>query len=109
MAETVKILGQVAPLVTTATTLYTVPAATSAVVSSIVACNQNAANVRVRLAFRLGGAALDPKQYVWYDALILSNLFLAETRGFTLAAGDVVTVYSDTANVSFTLYGVEVT
>ena len=42
MATTYKVLGQSAPSATTATTLYTVPAATSTVVSSISVVNTHA-------------------------------------------------------------------
>ena len=40
MATTYRVLGQSNPAATTATTLYTVPAATSAVISTINICNQ---------------------------------------------------------------------
>jgi len=39
MANTYKVLGQSNPSETTATTLYTVPSATSAVCSTIAICN----------------------------------------------------------------------
>ena len=42
MATNYKVLGQSIPSATTATTLYTVPAATQAVVSTITVCNQAA-------------------------------------------------------------------
>jgi hypothetical protein len=40
MATTYKVLGQLNPAATTPTTLYTVPASTSTVVSTITICNQ---------------------------------------------------------------------
>jgi hypothetical protein len=40
MATAYKVLGQVAPAATTATTVYTVPSATEAVVSSVTVCNR---------------------------------------------------------------------
>jgi len=42
MPTTYKVLGQSAPSATTATTLYTVPSATSAVVSTLVVANRAA-------------------------------------------------------------------
>jgi len=42
MANAYKVLGQVAPAATTDTTLYTVPAATEAVISTIVVANRSA-------------------------------------------------------------------
>ena len=44
MATTYKVLGQSNPAATTATTLYTVPAATSAIASTITICNQSTSN-----------------------------------------------------------------
>jgi hypothetical protein len=43
MATTYKILGQSAPAATTEVDLYTVPAATDAVVSTVTACNRGTA------------------------------------------------------------------
>jgi len=42
MATTYKVLGQIAPSAASATTAYTVPSATQAVISTITACNQHA-------------------------------------------------------------------
>jgi hypothetical protein len=58
MATSYKVLGQSNPAATTATTLYTVPAATQAVISTLVVCNQASTAATFRLAVRVGGAAL---------------------------------------------------
>lgn len=50
MANTLKVLGQSAPGAASQTTLYTVPAATSTVVSSIVVCNRSATPTSFRVA-----------------------------------------------------------
>lgn len=47
-----KVLGQSNPAATTATTLYTVPSATSAVVSTISVCNQAATSGTYRIVIR---------------------------------------------------------
>lgn len=109
MGQELKVLGQVAPAATTQTTLYTVPASTKVTVSTLHVCNQNNANVNVRVRIKVNGAADDPKQFLLYNFPIDKNDVAAFTEGFTLNAGDVVAVYSDTANVSFQLFGVEVT
>ena len=57
MATTRKVLGQVAPSATTDTTLYTVPAATSTVCSSLVVANRGEVTALVRVAVRVAGAA----------------------------------------------------
>jgi hypothetical protein len=108
-AETIKVLGQVNPGATTATDLYTAPAATSAVASSLTVCNQAAVAATFRVAVRPAGAALDPKHYLHYDAPLGANATLIATVGLTLAPTDVVTVYASSATVSFGLYGSELT
>ena len=52
MATTYKVLGQSNPAATTATTLYTVPSATSTVISTITICNQAATAATFRVAVR---------------------------------------------------------
>jgi len=109
MGEALKVLGQSAPAATTLTALYTVPAATSVTASSLVVCNQNVAKIKFRVSVAVAGAADAPKQYLYYDVEVLGKNSFTFTIGFTLAATDVVRVYSDTANTSFNLFGVEVT
>ena len=108
MPTAYKVLGQVIPSATTATTLYTVPSATSTVVSSISVCNQAGSDATFRIAVRPAGASLTAAQYIVYDASLSSNETIALTLGLTLAATDVVTVYASTANVSFSLFGSEI-
>jgi glucose-6-phosphate dehydrogenase assembly protein OpcA len=108
MATVYKVLGQVNPAATTATTLYTVPSATNTVVSTIVICNQAAAAATFRIAVRPAGATLAAIHYVAYDVTVGASDSTALTLGLTLAATDVVTVYASTATVSFNAYGSEV-
>lgn len=107
MATTYKVLGQSTPSATTATTLYTVPAATSAVASSIVICNQNASAKTFRIAVRPAGATLAGQHYLAYDAAIAANDSVIMTIGMTLATTDVVTVYASATLLSFSLFGTE--
>lgn len=109
MAETRKILGQLNPAATTLTALYTVPGATQVVESTLFVCNQGAAASTFRLSTSQNGAADDPKQYVYYDVAIAGNDTFARTVGVTLGAGDVVRVYAGNGNLSFNMYGVELT
>ena len=102
-----KILGQVNPSATTATTLYTVPSAKSAVVSSLTICNQTAIAATFRIAVRPAGAALAAVHYVAYDVTVGASDTTALTLGITLAATDVITVYASTATLSFHAYGDE--
>lgn len=107
MAVVYKVLGQVIPSATTATTLYTVPAATSAVCSTLSICNQGA-TTNIRVAIRPAGATLTASQYIAYDNYVSANDTLFLTLGVSLATTDVVTVYAGTATVSFSLFGSEI-
>ena len=102
-----KVLGQVNPAATTATTLYTVPSAKSAVISTLVICNQAASSATYRIAVRPAGATLAALHYVAYDISVGASDSTALTLGITLATTDVVTVYASTATVSFHAYGDE--
>ena len=108
MAETRKVLGQSAPSATTPTDLYTVPGATQVVGSSIVVCNRGATVTTFRISIRVAGAGANNKQYLYYDVEINQNDTFIATVGMTLGATDVVTVYAGNANLSFNLFGVEV-
>ena len=108
MATSYRVLGQVLPSATTATTLYTVPAATQAVISTVVIANQAASAATFRIAVRVAGATLEAKQYVAYDVTVGASDSTALTLGITLGAADVVTVYASTATVSFTAFGSEI-
>ena len=108
MATVYKVLGQVNPSATTATTLYTVPASTATVVSTITVCNQAASSATFRIAIRPAGATLAAIHYVAYDSTVAANDTTALTLGVTLATTDVITVYASTATVSFNAYGSEI-
>lgn len=107
MASTYKTLGQVSPSAATLTTLYTVPAATSAVCSTLSVCNRGV-STQVRLAVRPAGATISNEHYIVYDVVINQYESVFLTLGVTLGATDVVSVYAGTSDVSFGLFGTEV-
>jgi len=107
MAVALKVLGQSNPSPTTLTTLYTVPALTSAVGSSIVICNRSAVATSFRVAIRPAGVAISNEHYIYYDVAIGGNDTFIATIGMTLATTDVVSVYATLATLSFNLYGQE--
>lgn len=109
MAIVYKILGQANPSANTDTSLYTVPASTSAVCSTLVICNQAATGATFRIAVRQNGAALAAAQYISYDSTINANDSITLTIGMSLAAADIVSVRASSANVSFNLFGSELT
>lgn len=107
MAAAYKVLGQVAPSATANTDLYTVPAATQTASSTVSICNRGSTQTTFRIAVRVGGAPIDVKQYIAYDAPVDPNDTKFVTVGMTLAATDVVTVYAGNTNLSFNLFGAE--
>jgi hypothetical protein len=108
MPTTYKVLGQSNPSATTATTLYTVPSATQAVVSTIVVANLTATAATFRIAVRVAGATLANSQYVAYDITVGASDSTTITLGLTLGAADVITVYGSTANITFSAFGSEI-
>lgn len=108
MATSYKVLGQSNPSATTATTLYTVPAATEAVVSTITVANQTGSAGTYRIAIRPDGESLAAKHYIAYDTSIAANDNHTYTLGITLNAADVITVYASSANQSFNAFGSEI-
>ena len=103
-----KVLGQSAPAATTVTTLYTVPAATQAVVSTIAVCNRAATAATYRIAIRPAGATLANQHYISFDSTLAANDSTMITIGVTLAATDVITIHASTANTSFSAFGTEI-
>jgi glucose-6-phosphate dehydrogenase assembly protein OpcA len=108
MPTTYKVLGQSNPAATTATTLYTVPASTQTVVSTIVIANLAASAATFRISVRPAGAAQTNAMYVAYDITVGASDSTALTLGITLGATDVITVYGSTANLTFQAYGSEI-
>ena len=107
MPTTYKVLGQSNPSATTATTLYTVPSAKEAVVSSISVCNLASSSATYRIAIRPAGATLANVHYLAYDVTVGAADTTIITVGVTLATTDVITVYASTANLVFHAYGDE--
>lgn len=108
MATVYKVLGQSNPAATTATSLYTVPSATSTVVSTIAVANIGATSATYRISVRPAGAAQTNAMYIAYDVTISANDTVALTLGITLATTDVITIYSSNTNLTFNAFGSEV-
>ena len=107
MPTNYKVLGQSNPAATTATTLYTVPAATQSIVSTLTVTNQTATAGTYRIAVRVAGAALAAAQYLAFDVSLPGNATDTLTLGVTLGATDVITVYASAATFSFNAFGSE--
>jgi glucose-6-phosphate dehydrogenase assembly protein OpcA len=109
MPTVYKTLGQSAPSATTNTNLYTVPADTSAVISTLVIANRAATSAAFRIAIRPVGATIANQHYIAYDVPVGASDSTTLTLGITLAATDIITVYASTANLSFNVFGSEIT
>jgi hypothetical protein len=108
MPTVYKVLAQSAPSATTNTNLYTVGAGTSAVVSTLVVANRAASPATYRIAVRPDGATIANEHYVAYDVTVGASDSTTLTLGITLAATDVITVYASTANLTFSVFGSEI-
>ena len=108
MATAYKVLGQSAPSATTNTNVYTVPAATEAVISTITITNRAGTGATYRVAIRPDGDVLADEHYLAYDVAIGANDTTPLTLGLTLDANDVITVYCSTADFSIGVFGSEI-
>jgi hypothetical protein len=108
MATAYKILGQARPSNTSNTTLYTVPASTEAIVSTLSVTNVTANDQTFRLFVVPSGSGAGTNNAIAYDAAIPANSFTAFTLGLTLSAGDLVVIASGFADaVTFQAFGTE--
>lgn len=108
MATTYKVLAQSIPVGNSVSTLYTVPSATSAVCSTLSVTNQ-LTSTYYSVAVRPGGASLDPKHFIAYSASLNANDTAFLSVGLSLAATDVISVWSGHGSCSFNLFGMEIT
>jgi hypothetical protein len=109
MAIAYKILGQSAPANTSNANVYTVPSATSAVVSTIHIANVTNTAATARVFARIAGATAAAGNALAYDVSVAANSFVALTEGITLATTDIITVQTGTSNaLTFTVFGSEI-
>ena len=109
MATVYKVLGQSAPTAATATSLYTVPSATSTIISTINVVNTAASAAdTIRIAVRPAGATLATQHYIVYGVSLSAASTFTYTGGITLATTDVVTIYSANGTSSFNAFGSEI-
>jgi len=104
-----KVLGQAHPAGTADTNVYTVPAATQAIVSTLSITNVTGSSASARVFVRIAGAAAGIANSIVYDVPLAANSVAAFTLGITLAATDIVTVRSSAgAALTFQLFGSEI-
>lgn len=108
MATSYKVLGQLNPTANVLTTLYTVPASTQTVVSTVTVCNQSNVAATFRLAVQPANASIASKHYVNYDTALPGNDTIALTLGMTLGNTDVISANASTSTISFSAFGSEI-
>lgn len=109
MAQSYKILGQAHLTTTSDTDIYTVPASTETIVSTLIVANISAAATTFNIAIREDGDTLANKHYIAKEVPIASNDSTTLTLGMTFEATDVVTVAAGSADaLSFNVFGAEV-
>jgi glucose-6-phosphate dehydrogenase assembly protein OpcA len=111
MSSSYKILGQVDMTSSSLTTLYTCPASTETVISTIIIANRASAADTFRLAMRDGGEAISDKHYLAYDVPVAANDSTTLTLGVAMQATDVLSIAAGgtASELSFNAFGAEVT
>jgi hypothetical protein len=109
MAFSYKVLGQEIPAAGANVNLYTVPAGTSAIISTVNVCNQTTSNVTFRLSIRPAGVTGTSKHFIVYDSPLPAQDTMALSLGMSLGNTDVITAFSYQGNVSFAVFGTEIT
>lgn len=107
MATNYKVLGQLAST-TSAVALYTCPTATETIISTLIICNRAAAAKTYQVILRPDDETLADKHYLAYDVAIAANDTTALTLGITMDASDKLYVLGSDTNLSFSLFGSEI-
>ena len=109
MATTYKVLGQLNPTANTLSNVYTVPSATQAVISTITVCNQSASNASYSISVSNNGVADNASHYIIRGGVVPAADSIGITLGLTLDATDQVRCNTNSANISFNIFGSEIT
>jgi hypothetical protein len=86
----------------TYSTLYSTGASTTAVISSIIICNEATSAVTIRVGIAASAGTPASGSFILYDRTIPANDTLTLTAGFALGNTKFIRVSSSAATVSFT-------
>lgn len=112
MPQTYKRLGAINPSANTQTNVYVVPSATEAVISSIAICNQSTSNASYSLIVMPPGAFASPAgaaNFVVRGAVVPAADSIILTIGLTANAASIFAANTNNPNVSFSMFGSEIT
>jgi len=109
MAEAYK-YSQVQGTASTSTyaTLYNTPAATEAVISSIVVCNQGSTAIDFRIGLDATEGTPGASEFLVYDSTVAANDTIALTLGICLDASKYIRISSSSNSCSFTAFVSEI-
>jgi len=122
MANVYRCISQTYLANATAVDIYTVPASTSALVSTIFVCNQTSGNLTFSIALRSGTAAnagstatlgssasISTSAYLFFGNTVYANSSVVLTAGVTATAAEVITASASAAGLSIVLCGTLIT
>lgn len=89
-------------------TLYNTPAATEAVVSSLVICNTSSSSGTYRIGLDTTAGTPGTDEFLVYDATIAGNDTVALTLGIALSASKYIRVSSSASTIVFTAFLTEI-
>lgn len=93
----------------TYSTLYNTPAATQAVVSSLVVCNASSSDVTYRIGMDTTAGTPGSGEFLVYDATITGNDTIALTLGICMDADKYIRISSSSSACVFTAFVSEIT
>jgi hypothetical protein len=111
MARAYKILGQSNPGANVLTTLYTVPAGNSAIISSITIANLDEEPTdggAFRISVNTSSAAVSNASYIAYGVNVPGRDAITLTLGVTLNAGSIISVNANSSLLAFSAFGTEI-
>lgn len=88
---------------------YTVPSGKQAIVSTINVANLSTSAQTYRIAHVPSGETLAKKHWIAFDIPVPANSTDPWTTGISMNSGDILYVSSDSADMSFTAHGTEIT
>lgn len=78
------------------------------VCSSVVVCNRTSDDATFRISIRARGTDVSEISYLYYDLPVSGNDTFIATIGITLPENYIVSIYSNTNNLTFNLFGKEI-
>ena len=112
MPQNFKRLGAINPSANTQTNVYIVPAATEAVISTITVCNQSAVNSSFSLIYMVNSEYSAPApaaSFLIRGAVVPAADTLVLTMGLTANANSILAANTNSPNISFSVFGSELT